>query len=79
MSGILSWIFVTDPKHEVTEEKFKEAATVGAVKARPSSATPRLDGAIVFVDIGCLVKQDARRHQRCSLAPAVLQAELRIL
>jgi hypothetical protein len=57
--------------------------TVGAVKARPSSAIPRLDGAMAFVDIYCLVKgehgQGARRHQRCSLAPAVLQAELRIL
>jgi hypothetical protein len=56
---------------------------VGAVKARPSRDTPRLDGAIVFVDIGCLASrehgQDAQRHEHCSLAPAVLQAKLRIL
>jgi MFS family permease len=34
VAGILSWIFVTDPKHEVTEEKFKEATAVGAAKAK---------------------------------------------
>ena len=33
LSGILSWIFVIDPKHEVSDATFKEAAAAGAKRA----------------------------------------------
>jgi hypothetical protein len=56
---------------------------VGAAKIRPSRAGPRFGGAIVFVDMSRLAKgehrQEARSFEHCELAPAVLQAELRIL
>jgi len=38
LSGILSWIFVSDPQHEVSDESFKAAAAAGAVRAKKGGA-----------------------------------------
>ncbi len=46
LSGILTWIFVTDPRHEVSDERFAQAVG-GAEQARPSAK----EGGFRFADV----------------------------